>query len=128
MLERGLSAQLDLTEVVFQAGSDRAIDPINYLPNQYLTPEDLADRTLPTPEEFERASGAYPAWWAGWAERDPNSPTDWADRTFRRQLRKAVADGYQHDEIAQAARAAGLAMSAELTAHLPQRHAAGGER
>ena len=127
MLRRGLSAQFDLTEIVFQAGSDRAIDPINYLPYEYLTDEDLADRTPPTPEELERAAGAYPAWWAGWAECDPVSPGDWADRTFRRQLRKALAAGYQHDEITRAARAAGLAMSADLTSYLPERRATGGE-
>lgn len=127
MLNRGLSAQLDLTEVMFQAGSDQAIDPISYLPHEYLTDEDRADRTLPTAEEFERARGAYPAWWAGWEERDPRPPADWADHTFRRQLRKALTAGYQYDEIAQASRAAGLAMSAELTSFLPKRRIAGGE-
>lgn len=127
MLNRGLSAQLDLTEVVFQAGSDRGIDPINYLPSEYWTAEDRADRTVPTEEEIERASGAYPGWWAGWAERDPTPPGDWADHAFRRQLRKALADGYQRDEITQAARSAGLVMSAELTAYLPERRTAGGE-
>lgn len=127
MLNRGLSAQLDLTEVVFQAGSDHAIDPISYLPNEYLTAEDRADRTPPTEEEFERASGAYPAWWAGWEEADPRPPADWADHTFRRQLRKALAAGYQQKEITQAAWDAGLAMSAELISYLPERHIAGGE-
>lgn len=126
MLNRGLSAQLDLTEIVFRAGSDLGIDPTDYLPLEHLTEEERAHRASPTDEELERASGAYPAWWAGWEERDPASPADWADHTFRRQLRQALTAGYRGDVIAQAARAAGRAMSAELVAFLPEIRTSGG--
>ncbi|GGV46153.1 HNH endonuclease [Streptomyces spectabilis] len=126
MLNRGLSAQLDLTEIVFQAGSDLGIDPTDYLPLEYLTEEERAHRAVPTDEEFERARGAYPAWWAGWEKRDPAPPADWADHTFRRQLRQALTAGFQGDVIAQAAHAAGLAMSAELVAFLPETRSSGG--
>jgi hypothetical protein len=127
LLDRGLSAQLDLTEIAFEAGSDRATDPSSYLPDEYLTDEDRAARLPPSDEEMERLGGAYGAWWSGWSERDSAGPTAKQDRTFARQIRQAAAAGYEGEEISHAAYAAGLDTSPEIVAYLPERRTEGGE-
>lgn len=126
LLQRGLSAKLDLTEVAFQAGSDLATDPSSYLPAEHQTPEERADRLPLSHEEAEIGGSAYASWWSAWEKRDPAGPTARQDRIFGRQLRQAITAGYEPDQIAGAAWAAALDGSPELIAYLPEERPKGG--
>lgn len=135
LLDRGLSAHLDLTDIAFQTGRDLASDPCSYIPDQYLTAEERESRIPPSSEEAELGGVVYAAWWTGW-ERDRSDgrggkclgPSAKQDRTFARQLRKAITAGVPLGELRAAAHAAGADKSPDLASYLHQHRVEGGAR
>ncbi|MET8826039.1 HNH endonuclease [Streptomyces sp. NPDC004610] len=129
MLARGLSAQLELTEQAFLAGSDHATDPSTYLPDEFKTAEQLAAQTPLTDEQYESGAGILNIWASKWEQMSPDgAPTQRGEREFLKQLADAVRAGYGRDWLLNAADLAGGFLSTDLAYYLPKPDVQGGER
>ncbi|CAM5391022.1 hypothetical protein STENM36S_06321 [Streptomyces tendae] len=128
MLERGLSAQLELTEQAFLAGTDHATDPSSYLPEEFKTPEQLESQLPLTGEQYESGAGVLTLWAARWEEMSPDGgPTRHDEKEFLRELTAALRAGHDRDWILHAADLAGGFLRADLSYYLPKPDVQGGD-
>lgn len=127
MLARGLSAQLELTEQAFLAGSDHATDPSTYLPDEFKTAEQLASQLPLTAEQYENGAGILNLWASRWEEMSPDEgPSQRDEKEFLNQLAVALRAGHERDWILKAADLAGGFLSTDLSYYLPKPDAQGG--
>jgi len=127
MLERGLSAQLELTEQAFLAGSDHATDPSSYLPDEFKTPEQLTSELPLTDEQYESGAGVLNLWATRWEEMSPEEgPTRHDEKEFLRELTAALRAGHDRDWILHAADLAGGFLRTDLSYYLPKPDVQGG--
>jgi hypothetical protein len=127
MLERGLSAHLELTEQAFLAGTDHATDPSTYLPDEFKTADQLASEQPLTDEQYERGSGVLNLWASRWEEMSPEAgPTRRHEKEFLNQLTAAIRAGHDRDWILKAADLAGGFLNTDLAYYLPKPDMQGG--
>lgn len=127
LLERGLSAELDLTEMMFLSGADHATDPSSYLPLEFMTPEQAASLAPLTAEEYTSGDYVLGLWSTEWeAHSQEGGPTAREERDFSRQVSEALRAGVERDWILNAARLAGGFMSTDLSYYLPKPDVQGG--
>lgn len=129
MLERGLSARLELTELAFLAGMDHATDPSSYLSDEFKTAEQLTSDLPLTDEQYENGAGVLSLWVSRWEEMSPDGgPTQRHEKEFLAQLTAALRAGHDRDWILKATDLAGGFMSTDLAYYLPKPDVRGGER
>ncbi|MFL4947537.1 HNH endonuclease [Streptomyces sp. MMS24-I31] len=127
MLERGLSAHLELTEQAFLAGSDHATDPSTYLPDEFKTSEQLTAELPLTHEQYETGAGVLGLWASRWEEMSSDGgPTRRDEKEFLAQLTAAIRAGHDRDWILKAADLAGGFLSTDLSYYLPKPDVRGG--
>lgn len=127
LLQRCLSAQIDLTEQVFLAGSDHATDPSAYLPDELKTAEQLGAEVPLTHEQHENGAGVLDLWTSRWEEMSPEGgPTRRDEAAFLAQLTAALRAGHDRDWILKAADLAGGFLTTDLAYYLPKPDTQGG--
>jgi len=127
MLERGLSAQLELTEQAYLAGLDHATDPSSYLPDEFKTADQLTAELPLTDEQYENGAGVLSLWTSRWEEMSPDGgPTQRDEKEFLAQLTAALRAGHDRDWILKAADLAGGFLNTDLAYYLPKPDVRGG--
>lgn len=126
LLECGWSGRAELTEAAFCAGSQNAVDIAAYIGRIMRaspTPTSIAD------ERFVACVDAISAWESAWdmASYEGGTPASDIVSLFIEQVGAAFDSGASPAHLVRAAEVAGRSMSTDLSRHLSELIATGGE-